>query len=198
MNYEQYNEWTQFVVKRIAEELEKFTFEAGSNSSAFFEHVGVDVVPVQEEAPAREETWGYVVYGTVYTIELSALFGPALAARLRRAGGGVPSNDSLFVQSTEVLTVPDVSTRTKRVTYYVTTMTPAQIGQAAVSGNFSQGIYRGGLKLTCEFYQQEFTGEETFIRNYTFFVRQNGDSVTLTAPDPNKTYYLRIVAAERL
>ncbi len=198
MTYEQYNEWTQFVVKRIAEELEKLTFEAGNNSSAFNEFVGVDVVPVQEEAAAREETWEYVVYGTIYTIELSALFGPALAARLRRAGGGVPSNDGFFVQSTEVLDVPDVSTRTKRVTYYVTTMTPVQIGQAAVSGNFSQGIYRGGLKLTCEFYQREFTGEETFIRNYTLFVRQNGDSVTLSAPDPNKTYYLRIVAAERL
>ena len=66
------------------------------------------------------------------------------------------------------------------------------------ASSIANGIYRGGLKLTCEFYQETAEGVRTFIRNYTLNVGRNGDSVMLTPPEPNKFYYLRIVSAERL
>lgn len=198
MTYEHYLAWHQFVTQKIAEQLNRFSMVAGNNANVIVDDIGVAAADVVEDEDTQPEpTWRYVVYGTILTEETNQTFGPAVAAQVLRTSN-ILLNDGLFVQSTQTLDFPEVLTRSKKVTYNVTTLEPDQIGVASSSGDFSAGIYRGGLKLTCLFYQRTTDGQDIFVRNYTLFVGRAGDSVTLVAPETNKDYYLRIVSVERL
>lgn len=194
MKYEQYLEWQRVTGERIAKALGRFSIKEGRNAQVFGSSVGIEVQGEAEQEPA-EPTWFYLIYGTITTRETGSKFGPARAATILRSEPVTVTNDSLFVQSTGVIDIPEEIIRTKKVTYNVTTFQPGQY--SPIKANFSDGIYRGGLKLICEFYYEEF-GERVFVREYTLLVGRNGDSVTLSAPDPNKAYFLRIVRAERL
>jgi hypothetical protein len=206
MKYEQYLEWQRATGERIAKAMEKFSIKEGRNSQVFGQSVGVEI-PHSVEQEESADTWEYVVYGSVLTTrtevdppnEAKTTFGPALAGYAPRQGGGNEYqwvNDAVFVSNTQVFT-NDLRSRTAKVTYNITTTSDTQREEFE-----SKGIYRGGLKLICEFYEQsneeETFGEITPIREYNLFVGRNGDSVTLSAPEPDKFYFLRIVRAERL
>jgi hypothetical protein len=192
MKYDQYLEWQKTAKALIAKAMEKFTVKEGRNAQVFSSSLGIEVSGTEPDEP-EEPTWFYVVYGKILTRETGQTFGPALAATIPRATPITVQNDSLFVGSTQVIDIPEEITRTKKITYYVTTFYP----DTPRTGDFSNGVYRGGLKLTCEFYSETIEGVRTFIRNYTLLVGRNGDSVTISPRDPNIAYYLRIVSAER-
>jgi len=194
MKYEQYLEWQRVTGERIAAALGKFSIKEGRNAQVFGNHVGVDVSIATEEETV-EPTWEYVVYGTITTEETSEEFGPYLAARIPRSSGEV-LNNGIFEQNTQVFslpTPPPALTVTKKVKYNVTTLER----DAVTSEGYPKGIYRGGLKLTCEFFEDNGS-QETPVQEYTLRVGRNGDSVTLIPPEANKFYYLRIKTAERL
>ena len=195
MTYDQYQRLRQEWQKLIQKELQRFSPRAGNNVSVVGTDISVQLSPPPEEAK-REPTWQYVIYGFIDVIQTGERFGPSLAARLPRPTGDAAQpvlNNSGFVDATQVVTQDGGFTRTKTITYLVTTATLAQIA----AGQFDQGVFRGGLKLICEFYE-ETGGTQTFIRNYVLEVGRSGAFITLTAPEPNKFYYLRISAVERL
>lgn len=192
MKYEQYLEWQRVTGERIAAALGKFSIKEGRNAQVFGNHVGVDVSTATEEESV-EPTWEYVIYGTITTEETGEVFGPYLAARVSRPSTAV-LNNGIFEQNTQVSALPAIPlTVTKKVKYNVTTLERNAVTQEG----YPKGIYRGGLKLTCEFYEDNGV-ERTFIRNYTLRVGRNGDSVTLIPPEDNKFYRLSISSAERL
>ncbi len=196
MTYDHYVQWQKYAAKKIAEAMEAFSLKRGDNTVVLGNSVGIDVAPVPDTAPTLP-TWRYIIYGTIQTQPGNTQFGPYLAATLPRAdiSPQIVQNDSLFVDSTQVVSFPDTGLNiTKKITYFVTTAEPGQ----TTTTNFDKGVFRGGLKLICEFFEQPTSGPAVFVRNYNLFVGRNGDSVTLTAPEPYKFYYLRIASVERL
>lgn len=195
MKYEHYLEWQRVTGERIAAALNKFSIKEGRNAQVFGNHVGVEVGDDQEEPEPPEPTWEYVIYGTITTEETGEEFGPYLAARVSRPSREV-LNNGIFEQNTQVSSLPippPPITVTKKVKYNVTTLER----NAVTAEGYPKGIYRGGLKLTCEFFEDNGSQEEV-IREYTLRVGKNGDSVTLIPPEANKFYYLRIRSVERL
>lgn len=193
MKYEQYLEWQRVTGERIAAALNKFSVKEGRNAQVFGNHVGIEASGVTEEVEPAPPTWEYVIYGTITTIETGEEFGPYLAARVSRPSTAV-LNNGFFEQSTQVFSLPATPlTVTKKVKYFVTTLERDQV----TSEGYPKGIFRGGLKLTCEFFEDD-GAQETPVRDYTLYVRRNGDSVTLIPPEANKIYYLGISSAERL
>ena len=195
MKYEQYLEWQRVTGERIAAALNKFSIREGRNAQVFGNHVGVDVPGAAEEETPVEPTWEYVIYGTITTEETGETFGPYLAARISRPSVAV-LNNGIFEQNTQVFSLPEPPPAvlvTKEVKYFVTTLDR----DAVTAEGYPKGIYRGGLKLTCEFFEDD-GAQETPVREYILRVGRNGDSVTLTPPEANKFYYLRISSAERL
>lgn len=193
MKYEHYLEWQRVTGERIAKALGKFSVKEGRNAQVFGSSVGIEVNGPAEATEPTPPTWEYIIYGTITNQETGEEFGPYLAARISRPNASV-LNNGIFEQNTQVFALPDPPVNVvKKVKYFVTTLER----DAVTSEGYPKGLYRGGLKLICEFYEDS-GGEEEVIREYTLRVTKNGDSVTLTPPEDNKFYYLRIRSAERL
>lgn len=195
MKYEQYLAWQAATGKLIAAAMGKFSVKEGRNAQVFGQSIGIEVRGAPEVEEPAEPTWEYVIYGTITTEETGEVFGPYLAARIARPSTAV-LNNGIFEQNTQVFSLPEpppALTVTRKVKYNVTTLDRS----AVTAEGYPKGIFRGGLKLTCEFFEDD-GAQETVIREYTLRVGRNGDSVTLIPPEANKFYYLRIKTAERL
>ena len=199
MKYEQYLAWQAATRKLIAAAMGKFSVKEGRNAQVFGQSIGIEVRGTPEAEEPAEPTWEYVIYGTITTEETGEVFGPHPAALIARPSTAI-LYDGLFEQNTQVFSLPapppPALTVTKKVKYNVTTLDRSVIS----SEGYPKGIFRGGLKLTCEFYEDvDGNGVRLeVIREYTLRVGRNGDSVTLIPPEANKFYYLRIKTAERL
>jgi hypothetical protein len=198
MKYEQYLAWQAATGKLISAAMGKFAVKEGRNAQVFGQSVGIEVRGAPEAEEPAEPTWEYVIYGTITTEETGEVFGPHLAARIARPSTAV-LGDGLFEQNTQVLSLPGLSpalTVTRKVKYFVTTLDRSVIS----SEGYPKGIFRGGLKLTCEFFESVdgIDVRKEVVQEYTLRVGRNGDSVTLIPPEANKFYYLRIKTAERL
>ena len=197
MKYEQYLAWQAATGKLIAAAMGKFAVKEGRNAQVFGQSIGIEVRGAPEAEEPAAPTWEYVIYGTITTEETGEVFGPHLAARIARPSTAV-LGDGFFEGRTQVFYLPapppPAITVTKKVKYFVTTLERRQVSS---DYDYPKGIFRGGLKLTCEFFEDN-GAQETVIREYTLRVGRNGDSVTLIPPEANKFYYLRIKTAERL
>ena len=190
MTFSQYQQLVAAAKKQIAEKVASIQPRGGNQVSVIGDGIAVERIDRGEDEEPPPETWEYVIYGTITTEETGEVFGPHIAARIARPSSAV-LNDGFFEQETQVFSLPATPlTVTKKVKYFVTTTRQR-------SDDFETGVYRGGLRLTCEFFEDD-GAQETFVRDYTLNVNRNGDSVTLIPPEPNKTYNLRISAAERL
>jgi hypothetical protein len=193
MTFSQYQQLVAAAKKQIAEKVASIQPRGGNQVSVIGDGIAVERIDRGEDEEPPPETWEYVIYGTITTEETGEVFGPHIAARIARPSSAV-LNDGFFEQETQVFSLPATPlTVTKKVKYFVTTLER----DAVTSEGYPKGIYRGGLKLTCEFFEDGGT-QKTFVRNYTLNVNRNGDSVTLIPPEPNKAYNLTISAAERL
>lgn len=198
MKYEQYLAWQAATGKLIAAAMGKFAVKEGRNAQVFGQSIGIEVRGAPEAEEPAEPTWEYVIYGTITTEETGEVFGPHLAARIARPSTAV-LGDGLFEQNTQVFSLPETppaQTVTRKVKYNVTTLDRRVIS----SEGYPKGIFRGGLKLTCEFFESVdgIDVRKEVVQEYTLRVGRNGDSVTLIPPEANKVYYLRIKTAERL
>lgn len=190
MTFSQYQQLVAAAKKQIAEKVAALQPRGGNQVSVIGDGIAVELIDRGEDEEPPPETWEYVIYGTITTEETGEIWGPRLAGRIPRSSGTV-DNDGFFEQQTQVFSLPATPlTVTKKVKYFVTTTQQR-------SDDFEAGIYRGGLKLTCEFFEDDDI-QKIFVRNYTLNVGRNGDSVTLIPPEENKNYYLTISAVERL
>ena len=191
MTFSQYQQLIAAAKRRIAEKLDAIQPRGGNQVSVIVDGIAVELIDRAEQDPAPE-TWEYYIYGTIVEEGVGTILEDHEAARIARPSSTVVS-DSLFEQETEVADIPSAGiSKVKRVTYYVTTLESRSQG-------FANGIYRGGLKLNCEFYQVGATeADDVVVRDYVLLVGRNGASVTLTPPGENKFYRLRIRSVERL
>lgn len=192
MTFSQYQQLVAAAKKQIAEKVAALQPRAGNQVSVIGDGIAVELINRGEEAEPAPDTWEYYIYGTIVEIGAGTILEDYEAARIARPSGSV-LNSEFFEQKTEVANLPTAEIlRVKRVTYQVTTLERRSQG-------FANGIYRGGLKLKCEFYQVGATeADDVVVRDYTLNVGRNGDSVTLTPPEENKFYRLRIRSVERL
>lgn len=181
MKFSQYQQLVAAAKKQIAEKVAAIQPRAGNQVSVIGDGIAVELIN-REQQEQTPDTWEYYVYGTIQQGS-EIILQDYEAARIVRPSSAVVVS-GFFEQETEVSTL----TGSKRVTYYVTTL-------ESQSQGFASGIYRGGLKLFCEFYQ---VGTSEIVREYVLNVGRNGDSATLTAPEENKFYRLRIKSVERL
>jgi hypothetical protein len=196
MTFAHYQQLQAAAKKMIAEKIASIQPRGGNQVSVVGDGIAIESIP-RDEGARRADTWEYVIYGTIKTTydDESSLFGPALAGYAPRAGGGTEYqwvDDAVFVRNTQVFT-NDLHTQEAKVTYNITTTKDTQRQEFE-----AKGIYRGGLKLICLFFEESDIGGVTPIREYNLLVGRNGDSVRLTAPESDKLYYLRIVRAESL
>lgn len=191
MTFSQYQQLIAAAKKQIANKLDALQPRGGNQVSVIVDGIAVELIDRSEQDPAPD-TWEYYVYGTIVEEGVGTILNNHEAARIARPNNTVLP-DGFFEQETEVANLPSAGiSRVKRVTYYVTTFERRSQG-------FANGIYRGGLRLTCEFYQVGATdADDVVVRDYVLLVGRNGASVTLTPPEENKFYRLRIRSVERL
>jgi hypothetical protein len=192
MTFSQYQQLVAAAKKQIAEKVAAIQPRGGNQVSVIGDGIAVEVIDRGEDEEPPPETWEYYIYGTIKLVGGETILEDHEAARIARPSGFIAAS-GFFEQETEVSNagVPPVL-RVKKVTYYVTTLELRPQG-------FDNGVYRGGLRLTCEFFQVGQTdAEDVVIREYTLNVGRNGDSVTLTPPEENEFYRLRIKSVERL
>lgn len=192
MTFSQYQQLVAAAKKQIAEKVAALQPRAGNQVSVIGDGIAVELINRGEDTELAPDTWEYYIYGTIKLVGGETILEGHEAARIARPSSAVLS-DGFFQQETQVSNVgnPPVL-RVKKITYFVTTLERRSQG-------FANGIYRGGLKLKCEFYQVGATeADDVVVRDYTLNVGRNGDSVTLTPPEENKFYRLRIRSVERL
>lgn len=162
----------------------------GNNVSVIVDGIAIDQPPRYETREPSEQTWQYVIFGTIIRDEGQVVVSDETAATMLRPSGVIQK--TAFWERTQLVGSPATpNNKRKKITLNAASLQPGQ--------RLTQGIYRGGLKAFLELwhYANGAGGERIVDQTYEANINRAGYTRTFTPPG-EETYYLDIVGVERL